>query len=397
MGPDELANGLAELSVQHRRRKRMVMQVAQGALAECEGQPCLNFAANDYLGLAGHPVLVDACIAGARRWGVGSGASALVSGYYDAHCQAERELAAFVGRDAALLFTSGYAANQSVLGSLLGRGDAVFGDRLNHASLNDGCLLSRATFRRFRHNDLDHLASLLEATPARTRLIAVDAVYSMDGDEAPLADLLGLARRYDAWLYVDDAHGFGLLGEGHGSACASGLADDRLIYMATLGKAAGVSGAFVAGGGELIEWLVNTARDYIYTTAAPPMLAEAVRASLRLIAGESWRRDRVFAHVRRLGAALAVGEFEHPPSRMPIQPLIIGNSEQTSSLSERLRAQGIWVPAIRPPTVAEGRARLRISLSAAHDDDMVSRLIAALGDGGHGTAGDRDDVGPGSG
>jgi 8-amino-7-oxononanoate synthase len=378
MGPHELAAGLADLSLQHRRRRRAVMNAPQGAVAERDGEHCLNFASNDYLGLANHPALVDACIAGVRRWGVGSGASALVSGYYEVHCQAERELAGFVEREAALLFTSGYAANQSVLGSLLGRGDAVFGDRLNHASLNDGCLLTRATFRRFRHNDIGHLAELLASTPARTRLIAVDAVYSMDGDEAPLEALLDLARHYDAWLYVDDAHGFGVLGDGRGSVCERDLHDPRLIYMATLGKAAGVGGAFVAAGAELIDWLVNSARDYIYTTASPPLLAEAVRASLRLIAGESWRRERVFSHVRRLGAALADGEFEQPPSRTPIQPLIIGNSEQTSRVSERLHAQGIWVPAIRPPTVAEGRARLRITLSAAHDDSMIERLIGAL-------------------
>lgn len=375
MRPDELAAALTELDNRHLRRRRVVLSSPQGPVIDIDGRPYLSFASNDYLGLANHPDLVRISAEAARRWGVGSGASALVTGHFGAHAEAEQALARFLGQPAALLFSSGFAANLAVPCSLLGRGDAVFADRLNHASLNDACLLCRADFKRFRHNDLEHLENLLRTSTARTKLIAVDAVYSMDGDEAPLPGLLELARRYDAWLYVDDAHGFGVLGEGRGSLAEHGLQDARIIYMATLGKAAGVAGAGVAGSVEMIDWLINSARTYVYSTAHPPMQARILVESLRLIESEPWRRARLQAHVLRLRAALHdIGIFV-TPSRTAIQPIIMGANQHALEMSASLREAGLWVPAIRPPTVPAGSARLRVSLSAAHSTEDIDRLI----------------------
>lgn len=378
MHPNELGSALAALSDRAQLRRRVTLGSAQGPQVEIDGRRYLSFASNDYLGLANHPDLIRAASEGLQRWGVGSGASPLVTGHFEVHEQAERALAAFVGAPAALLFGSGYAANLAVISSLLGREDAVFSDRLNHASLNDGCLLSRARMCRFRHNDLEHLEDLLRTTRARARMIVVDAIYSMDGDEAPLTALLDLARRYDAWLYIDDAHGFGITGEGRGSLVQHGVVDERVIYMATLGKAAGVSGAFVAASSAVIDWLINAARTYIFSTAHPPALAAAVLASLKLIAGESWRRDRLRQHLACLIDSLNDVGIILKASLTPIQPLIIGDNEKALLLSGQLRDAGIWVPAIRPPTVAAGTARLRISLSAAHCATDLSRLVEGL-------------------
>ncbi|AXE30095.1 8-amino-7-oxononanoate synthase [Chromobacterium phragmitis] len=373
----DLSAALEELQGQHRLRCRTVLASPQGVEVEIDGQHYLSFASNDYLGLADHPALVRALREGADRWGAGSGASHLLTGHSLAHQQAEEALARFVGREAALLFGSGYAANLAVITSLVGRGDAVFADKLNHASLNDGCLLSRADFQRFRHNDVEHLAQLLADSKAPTKLIAVDAVYSMDGDQAPLPALLELAERFDAWLYVDDAHGFGVLGDGRGSAAAHGLRSERLIYMATLGKAAGLAGAFVAGSQPLMDWLVNKARTYIFTTAQPPALAAAVETSLRLIAEGGERRERL----RQL-AALCRQRLEGSPyagdSTTPIQPFLVGSDERTVRLAAMLRDRGYWVPAIRPPTVPENGGRLRISLSANHELSQLDALLDVM-------------------
>jgi 8-amino-7-oxononanoate synthase len=381
MRPNELNAALASLAADHRLRRRARLDSPQDAHVVLDGKSYLAFASNDYLGLARHPRLVEAAAAGLERWGVGSGSAHLVAGHSAAHEEFEQAFARWVGLDAALTFSSGYAANLGVITALLGRDDAVFADKLNHASLNDGCLLSRATFKRFAHNDLDHLASLLENTPAKSRLIAVDAVYSMDGDEAPLAGLLELAERYDAWLYLDDAHGFGVFGNGRGSLheVPALLGHERVIYMATLGKAAGVAGAVVAGSAKLIEWLLNSARTYVFTTAQPPALAEAAKVSLELIEQENWRRERLFRHIARLRAAAVEKDLHLCASRSPIQPLMMGRNETALYWAEQLRTRGIWVPAIRPPTVPANGARLRVSLSAAHDDDDLDRLIESLG------------------
>ncbi|ERE18734.1 8-amino-7-oxononanoate synthase [Pseudogulbenkiania ferrooxidans] len=370
----DLSAALLELDASHRRRYRATLESPQGVDVVIDGEEYLSFASNDYLGLADHPSLVRALQQGADRWGAGSGASHLLTGHTLAHQQAEEELARFVGREAALLFGSGYAANLAVLTSLVGRGDAVFADKLNHASLNDGCLLARADFQRFRHNDLDHLEQLLAASDAPTKLIAVDAVYSMDGDQAPLPALLALAERYDAWLYVDDAHGFGVLGDGRGSVAAHDLSSERLIYMATLGKAAGLAGAFVAGGRPLIDWLVNKARTYIFTTAQPPALAAAVGVSLRLIAEAGERRERLGQLIARCRQRLD-GTPYAGQSATPIQPFVVGSDENAVRLADALRRQGYWVPAVRPPTVPENGSRLRISLSARHELSQLDALL----------------------
>ncbi len=378
MRPQQLEAALAELQAGHSLRQRVALQTPQGPHIRIDGRDYLAFASNDYLGLANHPALREAMQQAISDWGVGAGASALVAGHFAIQQQAEDALAEFVGCEAALLFGSGFAANLGVISSLMGRGDEIFADRLCHASLNDGCVLSRATLKRFRHNDLLHLENLLQQSEARTRMIVVDAVYSMDGDEAPLPALLALAERYDAWLMIDDAHGFGILGEGAGVLQEFALRQPRVIYMGTLGKAAGVAGAFVACTRLLIDWLVNRARSYIYTTAHPPAQAAAILAALPIIRNEKWRRNLIESHIYRLRSALSDSACSLITSRTPIQAIIIGDNEATVRVAGALREEGIWVPAIRPPTVPAGTARLRVSLSAAHSEQDMDRLLEAL-------------------
>lgn len=374
----QLQDKLAALDDDHRRRRCPVLDSPQGPHVSIDGRDYLAFASNDYLGLANHPALVAAARDGALRWGVGGGASHLVAGHSAAHAALEQALADWLRLPAALLFSSGYQANLAVITALVGRGDAVFADRLNHASLNDACLLSRAEFKRFAHHDLAQLERLLAASTAPTKLIAVDAVYSMDGDCAPLAALLALAERFDAWLYVDDAHGFGVLGEGRGSVVEAGVHSERLIQMVTLGKAAGVAGAAVAAHAVVIDWLVNSARPFIFTTSTSPLLAHTVQASLRLMADEPERRAALRARMAELKHQLADLPWTLLPSDTPIQPLLIGGNAEALAVSAGLRARGIWVPAIRPPTVPPGSARLRIALSAAHQPQDIVRLADAL-------------------
>jgi len=378
----DLEARLAELDGQGLRRRRRVLESAQGTRVTVDGKAYLSFASNDYLGLASHPAIAAAACEAATRYGVGASASHLLTGHHALHQRLEGELAAFVGRPAALLFATGYMANLGVVTALVGRDGALFADRLNHASLVDAALLSRAEHVRYRHLDLGHLEELLRASRAKNKLIASDTVFSMDGDLAPVAKLLALAEKYDAWLYLDDAHGFGVLGEGGRGVLHSYPAlltpHPALIYLATLGKAAGVSGAFVAGSETLVEWLVNKARTYIYTTAAPPMLAAAVSASLKLIAGEPWRRQQLQRLMAQLKAGVARLPWPLLPSDSPIQPLLIGGNHEALRLADGLLERGILLPAIRPPTVPEGTARLRISLSAAHTEAELAQLLTAL-------------------
>jgi 8-amino-7-oxononanoate synthase len=375
----ELAAELAERDARGLRRTRRLLSSPQRAHVTVDGGEYLAFCSNDYLGLAADPRLAAAVRDGAERYGVGGGASHLILGHGTAHHALEEALAGFVRQPRALLFSTGYMANMGVVSALVGRGDAVFADRLNHASLNDAALVSRAAFKRYAHNDLAALERLLATTPARRRLIAVDAVFSMDGDIAPLQALLDLCERHDAYLYIDDAHGFGVLGEGgRGTLSHSGIGSDRIIYMATLGKAAGVAGAFVAGDGVLIDTLLQNARTYIYTTAMPPLLAQALLASLEIIAREEWRRERLKALVAQLREGLAAAPLRLMPSQTPIQPLLVGGNDEALALSARLAAAGLLVPAIRPPTVPQGTARLRISLSADHQAADVARLVEVL-------------------
>ena len=360
---------------------RRVVDGAQGPELTVDGRRVLAFASNDYLGLAADAQVIEAARAGAAEYGAGAGASHLVSGHARVHELLEDELAAFVRPCAGarvLLFGSGYLANQAILTALCGREDAIFADKLNHACLNDGALLSRASFVRYPHGDVGALATRLAAARARRKLIATDAVFSMDGDVAPLAALLALARAHDALLVVDDAHGFGVQGEGRGSVAQANLLDPRIVYMGTLGKAAGVAGAFVAAHPAVIDTLVQTARAYIYTTASPPLLACALRASLALIRDGDERRARLHARVAAFRRGAAALPWTLGESVTPIQPLIIGADADAVALAEALWRDGIFVPAIRPPTVPAGTARLRVSLSAAHTDAHVERLLDAL-------------------
>jgi 8-amino-7-oxononanoate synthase len=360
-------------------RVRRIVDGKQRPDLHADGEEILSFCSNDYLGLASHPALIAALQQAAAEAGVGGGASHLITGHHRLHHELEEALAAFVGLPRALFFSTGYMANLGIVSALVGRGDAIFADRLNHASLNDAAVLSRADLHRYAHNDVAVLERQLAQSPARRKLVIADAVFSMDGDIAPVPELLALCERYDAWLMLDDAHGFGVLGEhGEGTLAHFGVKSPRIIYMATLGKAAGVSGAFVAGEPELVEYLVQKARTYIFTTAMPPALAAALLAALPIIRDEPQRRAHLRTLVETLRAGLKLTKWRLDPSITPIQPLIVGSNEDALRASEKLRARGILVPAIRPPTVPQGTARLRITLSAAHKAEDVHRLIAAI-------------------
>lgn len=377
-----LQAALAERRDNHLYRQRRVLGSAQGAEVVVEGKACINFCSNDYLGLANHPAVVAAFQGAANDYGVGSGASHLVCGHSQLHHQLEEKLAAFTGRDRALLFSTGYMANLAVISSLLGKKDLIFEDKLNHASLLDGGLLSGARFQRFLHNDINSLEEKLKRAVGGRKLIVVDSVFSMDGDLAPLPELAALAKKHQAWLMADDAHGIGVLGNS-GAGCAEhfGLGQQDLpILMGTLGKALGSFGAFVAGSEELIETLIQFARPYIYTTALPPAVAAATLASLTVIAEDTERR----AHLRGLISQFKIGAghlgLPLMDSDTAIQPLLIGDSERALAISDQLAERGLMISAIRPPTVPQGTARLRITLSAAHTEQQLKQLLDALGE-----------------
>lgn len=379
---DWLADLQAELdfvATQGLRRKRRLIKSPQQPLLQTEHGELLSFCNNDYLGLANHPALIAALQSAAAEAGVGAGASHLITGHHQFHHEAELALAAHVKLPRALLFSTGYMANMGVISALLGRHDAIFADKLNHASLNDAAVLSRADLHRYAHNDLPALEALLAASKAKRKLIVVDAVFSMDGDLAPVPELLALCEQYDAWLMLDDAHGFGVLGQSGGGILEYfKLHSPRIIYMATLGKAAGVFGAFVAGESVLIDYLVQNARTSIYTTAMPPSLAAAVMASLNIIRQETQRRIHLQQLIARLREGLRCQHWQLMDSSTAIQPLLIGDNQQTLDVSAYLQAKGILVPAIRPPTVPKDTARLRISLSSAHSMQQVDLLIDAI-------------------
>ena len=362
-------------------RQRRTLNAATGIYVEERegGARLLSFLSNDYLGLAAHPHLCAALAAGVQRWGAGSGASPLVSGHLGCHADAEAALAEFTGFDAALLFITGYMANLAVLTSLLDHADdVVFSDALNHASLIDGCRLARGRVVTFPHGDLVALEALLQQHPGRRRMIASDAVFSMDGDEANLTALLCLADRHDTLLLVDDAHGFGVLGpHGQGSVGAAGIRSSRLILMGTLGKAAGLSGAFVAADSRVIEHLVQRGRSYIFSTSPAPAVAAAIPTALTLIAEGGFRRQ----HLQHLRIALQQiadrWQFVLPVGQTPIAPVLVGEAAHTMQLAGALAGQGVLVAGIRPPTVPVGSSRLRISLSAAHQPEHLDQLQAA--------------------
>ncbi|WP_330924882.1 8-amino-7-oxononanoate synthase [Candidatus Sororendozoicomonas aggregata] len=375
-----LSEGLRQQRTTGLYRSRTTVASAQRPEVTVDGRRYLVFSSNNYLGLADHPKVIARFQQAANEYGVGSGASHLIIGHSKAHQALEEALAALTGRDRALLFGNGYMANLGAMAALTGREDSIFQDRLNHASLLDAAQLSGARWRRFRHKNHDHLVNLLAKSTARNTLIVTDGVFSMDGDRADLHGLSSIAEQHNAWLMVDDAHGIGVLGKnGGGSAEHLGLTQQHLpILMGTLGKAFGTYGAFIAGSDALIESLIQFARTYIYTTALPPAIAEATRASLQIIQQEPWRREhlkeliRFFRHsCEQLGIALM-------PSETPIQPLLTGSVAETLAVSEALAEQGILVSAIRPPTVPKGESRLRIALSAAHTKTQVEQLVNAL-------------------
>jgi 8-amino-7-oxononanoate synthase len=360
-------------------RQRRLLDSPQAEHIVANEQRYLSFCSNDYLGLANHPALIAAMQAAAGDSGVGSGASNLITGHHRYHDNLEKQLAKFVQMPAALVFSTGYMANIGVLGALVGRGDAIFADKLNHACLNDGGYYSLAEFYRFAHNDVAALEKLLKANKAKHKLIAVDAVFSMDGDIAPIPAYMRLCEQYDAYLYVDDAHGFGVLGaHGEGSLNHYKLKSPRIIYMATLGKAAGVAGAFVAGEQVVIDYLIQTAKSYVYSTPAPPALSATLSASINLIENGDDLRAHLQHLIATLKANLNLKNWQLLPSDTAVQPLVVGSNNAAVSLSEHLQKQGILVPAIRPPTVPVNTARLRISISAAHSVADVVKLALAI-------------------
>ncbi len=367
-------------------RKRRLLQSPQQARVVVDGQTCLAFCSNDYLGLANHPRLIEAFKQAADETGVGSGASHLVLGHHEYHQRLEERLADKVMRDKVLLFSTGYMANMGTINVLAERGDWVFQDKLNHASLLDGALLSAARFKRYRHKDLTHLKSLLNQSNEQGsssfvhRLIVTDTVFSMDGDMAPLKELAELAGHYHATLMVDDAHGFGVLGSGGaGALSAVGLDQNQVpVLMATLGKALGTAGAFVAGDKDLIEYLLQSARPYIYTTAMPPAIAAATLAALEVLENEAWRLQHLQTLISHFKAGARKIGLNLLESDTAIQPVLTGSAELALVISERMRERGVWVTAIRPPTVPQGTARLRITLSAAHDFKDVDYLLQVL-------------------
>jgi 8-amino-7-oxononanoate synthase len=375
----DLSVRLAERRAASLYRQRPLLDSPQGPLVRVDGRELLAFCSNDYLGLANHPLVIEAWRAGALRWGVGGGASHLVIGHSAPHHELEEALAEFTGRPRALLFSTGYMANLGAVTALLGQGDTVLEDRLNHASLLDAGLLSGARFSRYLHNDAVSLANRLDKAGGNT-LVVTDGVFSMDGDLADLPALCAAARAKGAWVMVDDAHGFGPLGaSGGGIVEHFGLgADDVQVLVGTLGKAFGTAGAFVAGSEELIETLVQFARPYIYTTSQPPALACATLKSLELLRSEHWRREHLHALIKRFReGARAIG-LELMDSATPIQPILIGDSARAMRLSQLLRERGLLVTAIRPPTVPVGSARLRVTLSAAHSSAQLELLLEAL-------------------
>lgn len=378
----DLAAALSARKQQQLYRTRQTLEGPQDVVVRIDGRDYLSFCSNDYLGLANHPRVIAALKQGADRFGVGSGAAHLISGHSYAHQALEEELADFIGRPRALLFSTGYMANLGIVTALSGRGDAVFEDRLNHASLLDAARLSEARLVRYAHNDMAVLQRKLDASDARHRLLATDSVFSMDGDCAPLIELQRLAQRHAAWLLVDDAHGFGVLGERGRGYCFDqlGSGDDNLVMMATLGKALGTSGAFVAGSEALIETLIQQARTFIYTTAAPPALAWATRAALRLMRDSDELRAQLFSNIAHFRRGAAQLDLPLMASNTAIQPLLVGEAGTALALSEALRRRGVLVTAIRPPTVTQGAARLRVTLCARHRSEQIDALLEALAD-----------------
>lgn len=377
---DCLQAALEKRQEQSLYRQRAVLESAQQVRAKKNGKEYISFCSNDYLGLANHPSVIEAFTKTANKYGVGSGASHLVCGHSSEHHKLEEALAEFTGRERALLFSTGYMANQGVINTLCNREDAVFQDRLDHASLIDGALLSSAKYLRYQHNDMEGLERMLARENVRRKLIVVDGVFSMDGDYAAMRELCALAKKYNAWLMVDDAHGFGCVGKSGGGVCEefSLSNDDVPILMGTLGKAFGTFGAFVAGSETLVESLIQFSRSYIYTTALPPAVAAASLESLRIIQEEPERRVHLNESIQYFRSSCEAMNLNLMPSQTAIQPIVLGDAALALAVSQKLEDLGIWISAIRPPTVPQGTARLRITLTAEHQKADIDHLLEAL-------------------
>jgi 8-amino-7-oxononanoate synthase len=376
----ELQAKLEQRKVDNLYRQRHVLESAQDVQVQVDGKTCVAFCSNDYLGLASHPAVIDSLRRGAETYGVGSGASHLIYGHSHEHHALEEELAAFTGRPRALLFSTGYMANLGTIQALADKGDHIFEDRLNHASLLDGGLASGARCHRYHHADSDDLSRRMKKVTSGRKLVVTDGVFSMDGDLAPLPALVEACQQHNGWLMVDDAHGFGALGDGGGGITEHyGLGLSELpILMGTLGKGFGTFGAFVAGSEALIETLIQYARTYIYTTALPPAVASATRISLKILQRETWRRDQLKSLIERFRSGVKELGLELMASTTPIQPVLLHDDELTHKVGEQLRTKGFLVGAIRSPTVPVGSARLRITLCAEHTEDQVDGLLDAM-------------------
>ena len=363
------------------KRSRRVHETPQGPVIRQNNKTLINFCSNDYLGLANHPALITAMKQGVDRYGVGAGASQLICGYTAAHERLEEKLSAFTGRQKAIIFSSGYMANLSIVNTLLDRADIVFGDRLNHASMIDAARISRARFKRYRHTDIISLRDLLQSCETGKKLVMTDGVFSMDGDIAPLPELSKVCIENNAWLVVDDAHGFGVLGNsGGGTVQHFGLtAQDVSLVMGTFGKALGTAGAFIAGDEDVIEQFIQSARTLIYSTALPPALAFTTVRALELVHEEKWRGEHLNILISRFKNGARELGLPVTNSDTAIQPLLLGAPEKAVEHSRRLFEKGIYVVAIRPPTVPNGTARLRITLTAAHSEAQVDQLLDVLG------------------
>ncbi len=377
---ERLASAQAERARQSLLRKLRTVAEVDGAHIVIDGKRLLNFASNDYLGLAQHPLLTENLVRAATQWGVGASAAHLLGGHREEHADLEGKLARWTGRESAVLFSTGYMANLGAMQALLGAGDVCVQDKLNHASLLDAARLADADLVRYVHADVASAKRQLATRAGAPALVATDGVFSMDGDVAPLVELAALCKTQQATLMVDDAHGIGVLGvEGAGSASEARLQGSEVpVLMGTLGKALGVAGAFVAGSAALVDGLVQFARAHIYTTALPPALASAASAAIDIARFEDWRRDklrRLVAHFRHGASERGISLLD---SRTPIQPVVIGASKAALVAMQSLEAQGFFVPAIRPPTVAQGKARLRVVLSARHEESDVEQLLNAL-------------------
>ncbi len=376
----QFAEQIDEIKRQGLYRARRLIETAQGVHIKMDGRELLNFSSNDYLGLANHPDIVAAFKCAADDYGIGSGSAHLICGHHRVHHQLEEELADFVGRDRVLLFANGFMANLGIISTLIGVGDAVFEDRLNHASLLDGGIMSGARFYRYQHSDSKHLKKIISRSHAQKKMIVTDGVFSMDGDLAPVADLAAIANSSNALLMIDDAHGIGVLGKKGGGVVEEfqQTQHDVPVLMATLGKGFGTYGAFVAGSESLIDFLVQKARTYLFTTALPPALAEATRTSLKLVIQEHWRREKLQLLSVRLQNGIRQLGLDLIETHSAIHAVLIGDNHRTSEISANLLNMGVFVSAIRPPTVPKGKARLRITLSANHENQDIDKLLAAL-------------------